>query len=177
MTDLAAPPEGDPPARCGATNPTFGLRCDREPHPPGTTHYQDDGVGVRAWYHPQPDRITAWDIPSWEKVRDRVLARVVPADHHQEPTGHTTTVAIVRDDQGEHCIVHQADPILWIAETLVAEIKAQNPEDRIPGSAVLNWPWLTLGTPGEGLGQLTYLNTGATIEQHGTTYQVYARAR
>ncbi|WP_165521818.1 hypothetical protein [Micromonospora zingiberis] len=38
--------------KCGATNPTLGLRCDREPHPPGTAHYQDNGNGVRAWYEP-----------------------------------------------------------------------------------------------------------------------------
>lgn len=39
-------------AACDATNPTLGLRCDREPHPPGTAHYQDDGAGVRAWHEP-----------------------------------------------------------------------------------------------------------------------------
>ena len=38
-----------PPAKCGAANEAFGLRCDREPHPRGTAHYQNDGHGISAW--------------------------------------------------------------------------------------------------------------------------------
>lgn len=40
---------------CGATNDVLGLTCDRPPHPAGTTHYQDDGNGVRAWPDPSSD--------------------------------------------------------------------------------------------------------------------------
>ncbi|MEU4590060.1 hypothetical protein [Micromonospora aurantiaca (nom. illeg.)] len=49
MTDLAAVQPGDPQARCGAANTVLGLTCNREPHPPGTAHYQDDGNAVRTW--------------------------------------------------------------------------------------------------------------------------------
>lgn len=38
--------------RCGATNWTLGLTCNREPHPPGTAHYQDDGNSLRVWPNP-----------------------------------------------------------------------------------------------------------------------------
>lgn len=90
---------------------------------------------------------------------------------------HSVTVTIVRDDQGERCVVQQADPIIWVSDELLAKFREQGPESRIPGSATLDGPWLTFGTPREALGQLTYLNTGATIEEHGTTFQVFARAR
>lgn len=47
MTDLT--PADRAPAVCGAVNLTLGLSCNREPHPPGTAHYHDDGLHVRSW--------------------------------------------------------------------------------------------------------------------------------
>ncbi|MFI6333248.1 hypothetical protein ACIBBG_33975 [Micromonospora chersina] len=88
MTDLFVVPQpGDPLGRCGATNPTLGLTCNREPHRPGSTHYQDVGNGVRAWTDQPP--LSAWEIlgiaPNWtgdlttqqhmDQVRGRVPAR------------------------------------------------------------------------------------------------------
>lgn len=52
MTDL--PPVDRAPAVCGAVNPTLGLRCNREPHLPGTAHYHDNRRHIRSWAPEHP---------------------------------------------------------------------------------------------------------------------------
>ncbi|WP_329013157.1 hypothetical protein OG271_03895 [Micromonospora rifamycinica] len=53
---------------CGAANTVLRLTCNREPHPPGTAHYQDDGNGIRAWYDPDAVARAAPD-PTRSEVR------------------------------------------------------------------------------------------------------------
>ena len=73
---------------------------------------------------------------------------------------HSATLTIVRDNNGERIVVTEADEVIWLADDLMREITAQSyPPPRL-GEPVMSGDLLTFGTPGEGMGQLTYRLAG-----------------
>ena len=79
---------------------------------------------------------------------------------------YTTQITLVRDDDGEHCVVSYADDLIWIADELMAE--ARDPDRRrIPGDLDVDGETISFGTPGEGLGRVTYRLVGHDPEYRG----------
>jgi len=72
---------------------------------------------------------------------------------------HTATVLLVTDERGDRAVVQQADDVIWIADELMEQ--ARDPDrPRITGDIEIDGDLITFGTPGEGLGRLTYRLTG-----------------
>lgn len=68
---------------------------------------------------------------------------------------YSATVMLITDQQGKRCVVTDADPVIWIATELLDQ--ARNPDrEHIPGDMEINGDRIEFGTPGEGLGRLTY---------------------
>jgi hypothetical protein len=71
----------------------------------------------------------------------------------------SATLTIVRDDRGEHIVVTHADDVIWIADEVMAEV-AKPDRLRVSGDLDIDGDLVTFGTPGEGLGRLTYWLVG-----------------
>ena len=67
----------------------------------------------------------------------------------------TLTAIDVRDEDGWHVVITQADPALMVSEELVRYITYPHMRSK-RGSARLEGDVLTFGTPGKGLGRLAF---------------------
>jgi hypothetical protein len=72
---------------------------------------------------------------------------------------HSATATLVRDDSGEHAVVTDADDEIWIHDDLWAEVTSPG-RKRIPGDMDIDGDTISFGTPGEGMGRLTYRLVG-----------------
>lgn len=67
-----------------------------------------------------------------------------------------------RVDVAPHAVVTQADTTIWISDELLADIRSGR--ERITGDYELNGDLISVGTPGEGVGRVTYRIIGRTPE-------------
>lgn len=84
---------------------------------------------------------------------------------------YSATVMRVEDDHGVRAVVTDAEDIIHVAPDLLAQ--ASDPDRaRIAGDLEVDGDLLSFGTPGEGLGRLTYRRIGVT-EDYG--WPIYKR--
>jgi hypothetical protein len=72
---------------------------------------------------------------------------------------HSANVLLVGDGQDRHCVIKQADEIIWISEELM-RMAGEPDRERNIGDLEIDGDQVSFGTPGEGLGRLTYRVTG-----------------
>jgi hypothetical protein len=78
---------------------------------------------------------------------------------------HDATVRRITDERGERCVVVQADEEIWIADELWDQ--AADPDrERFTGDMEIDGDLISFGTPGEGLGRLTYRRVGRREREH-----------
>jgi hypothetical protein len=80
------------------------------------------------------------------------------------------TVMRVEDDHGVRAVVTQAEDIIHVADELLAHASDPNRE-RIAGDIELDGDLISFGTPGEGLGRLTYRRIGVNAPDGWTIYK------
>lgn len=68
----------------------------------------------------------------------------------------SATVKLVVDEHGSRAVVTQADDIIWIAGELRNLLAGKSDRSRIAGDIEIDEDLVSFGTPGEGLGRLTY---------------------
>lgn len=68
---------------------------------------------------------------------------------------HTATVIRITDKQGDRCVVIHADPVIHIAPELLDQAKDPD-RQRVTGDMEVTGNRIEFGTPGEGLGRVTY---------------------
>lgn len=78
-------------------------------------------------------------------------------------SGHTAMLMRVEDHNGARCVVYKADDVIWIAPELLAEA-APHGQAQVSGGLERDRDTITFGTPGEGMGRLTYRLVGEHYE-------------
>jgi hypothetical protein len=78
---------------------------------------------------------------------------------------HTATLMWINDYRGRRVVVTQADPVIWIADELMQQATTPG-RDRFSGDLTVDGDHIAFGTPGEGLGRLTYRITGVDPVHH-----------
>jgi hypothetical protein len=79
---------------------------------------------------------------------------------------HDATLKRIDDPvTGSRVVVTHADPIIWIHPDLLAEA-VESEQDTITGGLVRDGELIHFGTPGEGMGRVTYRLTGYIESQH-----------
>lgn len=68
----------------------------------------------------------------------------------------------IEDERGARAVVTQADDIIWIADELMDEA-TQSGQATVLGGLERDGDTLTFGTPGEGMGRLTYRIIGRDV--------------
>lgn len=72
---------------------------------------------------------------------------------------YSATVMRVEDERGVRAVVTEADDVIHVADELLAY--ASDPDrERATGDLEVSGDLLSFGTPGEGLGRLTYRRIG-----------------
>jgi hypothetical protein len=80
-------------------------------------------------------------------------------------SNYDATVMRVEDDHGVRAVVTQAEDIIHVAPDLLTH--ASDPDrERITGDIDMDGDLISFGTPGQGLGRLTYRRIGVT-EDYG----------
>ena len=74
-------------------------------------------------------------------------------------SAHTVVVRRVEDEHGARAVVDYADDVIWISDELLRQA-AYPDRERITGDLQIDGDLVTFGTPGEGLGRLTYRLVG-----------------
>ena len=81
---------------------------------------------------------------------------------------HAATVLLVGEGAVRRCVVESADDVMWISDELMRMTRYPD-RDRIIGDLEVDGDLISFGTPGEGLGRLTYRITGH--DRHWTIAQ------
>lgn len=85
---------------------------------------------------------------------------------------HSATLRRISDEDGDRVVVEQADDVIWIAGVVLAS--ASTPP-RVAGGIERAGDLVWFGTPGEGMGRLTYRITGHHKDIFGTECTVAER--
>lgn len=89
---------------------------------------------------------------------------------------YSATLMLITDQRGRRCVVTEAGPIVWIAPEVIDPARDPDRPHRIPGDMEVDGDLIAFGTPGEGIGRVTYRLTGVRVDDDfGAAWHVAER--